>query len=684
MEEGGVKIRLFDPLPVQTIKELRKIAEVVKGGWDFDIAIVRGKTKVTKDFINRAKRLKLVVRAGVGLDNVDLSYCEKKLIEVRNTVEASKSSVAELVFAHLLSIARKMIKSTANMKKGRWLKEEGFELSGKTLGIVGYGRIGREVARRAKAFGMMVVAYDPYIKTSDILLLNFKELLHVADVITLHLPLTNNTRNMINKKAILEMKDGAILINTSRGDVINEADLNEALINGKISYAGLDVFQNEPTPSKKLLNLDNVVLTSHIGGSTVDAQDRIGEAVVNQVKDFINNLTTYGQNLFMITVSSDDRPGITAHLTSILLKYDVAILDTEQATIQGLLILSFLVQISPSFIKELKKELFEKAKEFDLNLKIMPYKRTKKRREKTLYVLTCLSHIPRGEVLASVSKILSQNNANIETIRQFQGKNIVALELLIDINDTDDLEKMKQALMSAGEALNFDVALQRQNVFRKSKRLIVFDMDSTIVEMEIIDEVAKVAGVEKEIQSITEATMRGKIDFQKSLKQRVAMLKGLSVDALKFVASNVRLTEGARDLIKLLKQMGFKIALISGGFTFFTDLLKEDLKLDYTFSNQLVIKDQHLTGELEGPIIDGSEKTKILLRIAEEEKIPLDQVVAVGNGANDIEMLSKAGLGIAFHPTGDFKKYVKGTIVQRNLKSILYILGLTETDFKES
>lgn len=675
---------MFDLLPAHTVEELRKITDVVEDGWDFDIAIVRSGTQVSKEFVDKAKRLKLVVRAGVGLDNVNLAYCKKRGIDVRNTAEATSTSVAELVFAHLLSIARKTVESTEKMRKGSWLKEEGFELAGKTLGIVGYGRIGREVARRAKAFGMKVVVYDPFVKTSDAFLLSFNELLHVADVITLHLPLTESTRNMINKEAILKMKDRAILINTSRGDIINEADLYEALLNGKISYAGLDVFQNEPTPSQRLLKLDNVVLTSHIGANTVDAQDRVGEAVVEQVQDFINNLIVYGQNLYVITVSSEDRPGITAALTSILLKHDVPILDAEQATIQGLLALSFLVQVSPFYKKDLDKDLLEKAKEMDLNLKVIPYKRTRKRGDKTLYVLTCLSHIPRGDVLAYVSKVLSQNKANIETIRQFHGKDLVTLELLIDVSGTRDLEKLKQELMSAGEALSFDVALQRENVFRKSKRLIIFDVDSTLIDMEIIDEVAKVAGIQKELSAITEAANRGTLDFQQSLRERVAMLKGLSFDALKYVASTVQLTEGARDLITLLKQMGFKIAIISGGFTFFTDLLKKELELDYAFANQLAIKDQCLTGELEGPIIDGSEKVRIMLRIAEDEKIPLDQVVAVGNGANDIEMLSKAGLGIAFHPTGDLKKYVKGTIVQRNLRSILYMLGLNEEDFEEN
>ena len=585
---------------------------------------------------------------------------------------------------HLLSIARKTVENTEGMRNGHWLKKEGFELAGKTLGIVGYGRIGREVARRAKAFGMNVVAYDPFVKSSDIFLLSFNELLHVSDAVTLHLPLTDSSRNMINKEAIANMKDGAILVNTSRGEIINESDLHEALADGKISYAGLDVFQNEPKPSEQLLKLNNVILTSHIGASTIDAQDRVGEAVIGQIRDFINNLAVYGKSLYVLTVSSEDKPGITAALTDILLKHSIAVLDTEQATIQGLLALSFLVQVEQTCEKNLNADLMEKAKEMDLNLRLIPYKQTRKRRNKKLYVLTCLSQILRGEILANVSRVLSQNNANIETIRQFQGRDLIVVELLIDVSGSNDLEKLKQELMSIGEALNFDIALQRESVYRKSKRLIFFDVDSTLIDTEIIDEIARVAGVEKELSAITNDTNKGTIEFQQSVVKRLAMLKGVSLDALKYVASTIQLTEGVEELIGMLKEAGYKIAIVSGGFTYFTEILKEKLGLDYAFANTLQIENQQITGELQGTIIDGPEKARIVARVAEQERIPLDQVVAVGNGANDIDMLSKVGLGIAFRPIGELKRYVKGEIMQMNLKSLLYILGLSEETHKES
>jgi phosphoserine phosphatase len=672
-----VKIRVFDPLQNRTLDQLSELSTVVEDGWDFDVAIVRSKTEVTKDFIDKAKNLKLVLRAGVGLDNIDLNYCKRREIKVRSTAGASSTSVAELVFAHLLSIARKTVKSTEKMKTGRWMKEAGIELTEKTMGIVGFGRIGREVARRAKAFRMKVVTCDPFVTGSEFPHLRLNELFHISDIITLHLPLNERTRNMINEEAIQEMKDGVIIINTSRGEIIDENALYEALMKGKVSYAGLDVFQNEPTPSKKLLELNNVVLTSHIGGNTFDAQKRIGDAVIEEVKDYIKKTALTDPDLYVIIISSEDRPGITAALTSILSKYKVPILDAEQATLQGLLALSFLVQIKKPVKEKVKRELLAVAKKIDLNIKIRPHKQTRKRRDKKLYALTCLSNAPRGEVLTRVSSILSQNNANIETIRQFHGKDLVALELLIDISNTEDLEKLKQEIMGAAEVLNFDVALQKENVFRKSKRLIVFNTVTTLIDTDIIEEIAKVAGVQRELSTLTKAALKDEDKFKASIQERVAILKGVSLDALKYVASNLRWTMGARELIDMLKQMAFKIALISGSLTYFTDILKEELGLDYAFSNRLVIKDKQLTGELEEPIIEGSEKTAILTQIAEKEGIPLDQVVAVGHGINDAELLSKAGLGIAFHPTGDYKKFVKGTIQQKNLKSILYMLGLS-------
>ncbi len=677
-----VKIRIFDPISPQAVEELRSVAEVVDEGWDFDVAIVRSGTKVTREFTNRASNLKLVLRAGVGLDNVDQECCERKGIEVRNTAEASTISVAELVFALLLSIARRVVQRTEEIKKGHWRKEGGFELSGKTLGIVGYGRIGREVAKRAKIFGMTVVAYDPFYEKTDVPMLSLNELLHVSDIITLNIPLTDATENIINAKTIQEMKDGVILINTSRGEVIDEDDLYDALVKGKISFAGLDVFHIEP-PNSKLLELENVVLTPHIGGSTSDASDRVGNAVVEQIKDYIKkrtesvNLQRMANDFYLVTVSSEDRPGITAALTEILSRFKIAILDAEQATIQGVLALSFLVEMDKSTLERVTLDLQKKAKELDLTLKVTPFGELKTRK-KTLYMLTCLTSIPRGEVLTWLSKILYQNSANIETIHQLSGEDLTALDLLVDVSGSPDLEKLKQEIMGAGKELGFDVALQKESVFRKSKRLIVFNMDGTLISTDIIDEIAKIAGTRKALLDLTKSAIEKGLDSDQVLSKRVSLLKSVSVNALEYVASRLSLTKGTGELIASLKKMGYKIAVVSSSFTFFTDRLKEKLDLDYAYGNRLIIRNGHLSGELEEPIIDRAAKAYIMLEIAEKEKIPLDQIVAVGNGIDDIEMLSKAGLGIVFHAKGEYGSYIGGSIVQTNLKSILYMLGANE------
>jgi phosphoserine phosphatase SerB len=679
------RIRVFDTISRHAVTELRNIAEVIEDGWDFDIAIVRSSTKITKDFVDRAKNLKMVLRAGVGLDNIDLEYCKLKNIEVRNTAQASTISVAELVFALLLSIARKIVQKTEEVRKGYWRKEGGFELSGKTMGVIGYGNIGQEVAKRAASFGMTVIAYDPFITRANIPILSLKELLHVSDVITLHIPLNETTRELISAETINEMKDGIILINTSRGGVVNENDLYDALLSGKISFAGLDVFQIEP-PNSKLIELPNVVLTPHIGGNTIDASDRVGEAVIGQVKEFIKkrvetaNSNYQKENFYLITVSSEDRPGITAALTGILSQHKVAILDVEQATIQGILALSFLIEMDVSTKKLVTLDLQKKAMELSLNLNVLPFAE-RITRKKILYALTCLTSVPRGEVLTHISQILFQNNVNIETIRQLTGEDLVALELSVDVSASENLEKLKHDIMRAGKKLRFDVAIQSEGVFRKSKRLIIFNMEGVLTDVDLIDEIAKVAGIQKNLKTRVEHAMEQGLSATQILKQRVALLKGISANALEYIATKIQLTKGTRQLITLLKKMGFKIAIISSAFTFFTERIQKELDLDYAYGNECVLSDRSLSGRLTEPIIDGPKKKQLMIKIAKEENIPLDQVVVVGNGIDDIEMLSQAGLGIVFQTKGEYPQNIDGSIVQTNLKSILYMLGASEDLF---
>ena len=297
-----MKLAICDPIDAKAIDELKKLGlevldlssiekdqlkEHVK---DADILVVRSATKVKGDLLNALESAKLIIRGGVGLDNIDLEGAKKKGIKVVNTPEASSISVAELVFAHIFAIYRHIVRGTLGIKEGKWEKKalKGNELYGKTIGIIGMGRIGREVAKRAKAFGMNVIGYDVIDFPEEFAeKVSLDELYERSDIITLHVPLIPQTKHMINSASISKMKDGVVIINCSRGGVVNEEDLYKYLKNGKVKGAGLDVFEHEPPEKSPLFELDNVVFTPHIGASTKEAQSRIGVEIVKKVKAFL-------------------------------------------------------------------------------------------------------------------------------------------------------------------------------------------------------------------------------------------------------------------------------------------------------------------------------------------------------------------------------------------------------------
>jgi len=286
-----MKILISDKFSKDLPQRLEEFGEVTENKNEIqnaDVILVRSATKVDKTMIDKAKNLKLVIRGGVGLDNIDVRYCEKKGITVRNTPEASTIAVTELVFTLMLGIIRNIVKANNSMKNGEWAKDtKGSELYGKTLGIVGLGRIGTEVAKRAKAFGMNVIAYEKYNKQSEYAeMVSMDEVLKSSDFISLHVPLTDETREMINSKTISRMKDGVIIINTSRGGVINEKDLADAIKSGKVRYAGLDVYQQEPPTNSPLLLLDNTLLTPHLAAQTNENMERIGNIVYEIIREF--------------------------------------------------------------------------------------------------------------------------------------------------------------------------------------------------------------------------------------------------------------------------------------------------------------------------------------------------------------------------------------------------------------
>ena len=387
------------------------------------------------------------------------------------------------------------------------------------------------------------------------------------------------------------------------------------------------------------------------------------------------------RDFVMVTVSGPDRPGITAAFSKILADNQVEIVDIEQASLQDFLGLSFLLDMSrakQSKDSVLKDLLFEASQlNLALNFRLFSEKEVKARNSRNLFVLT---YFGDTRVLAEISSILGEENANIEMISNLTQHCASCVELTIDVNGVQSLNRLKERVIGKSHELNIDLALQKMEAYRKNKRLVFFDMDSTLIDMDIIDEMARSAGVFKEVARITEKARRGDLDFEEALVQRVALLKGLKVEALEKIRGEIKLSEGAEDLVMTLKRLGFKQGLVSGGFDYFADYLKEKLGLDFAYANQLEIKNGALTGRVLGDIIDNTYKAKIVNMVSSQEGVLLDQTVAIGDGANDILMLGQAGLGIAYNAKWKVERVASMSLGRARLRNILYILGISEEE----
>ena len=385
------------------------------------------------------------------------------------------------------------------------------------------------------------------------------------------------------------------------------------------------------------------------------------------------------RDFVMVTVSGPDQPGITAAFSKILVDNQVEIVDIEQASLQDFLGLSFLLDMSGAKQSKdgvLKDLLFEASKlRLTMNFRLFSEKEMKARNSKNLFVLT---YFGDTRALAEISGILGEEGANIEMITNLTRHCATCVELTINVNGVLSLSQFKERVLAKSSELNIDLALQKLEAYRKSKRLVFFDMDSTLVDMEIIDEMAKRAGVLKEVSRITEKAMRGDLDFEEALRQRVALLKGLRVKDLEEIRKGMKLSEGAEELVSTLKGLGFKLGVVSGGFHYFADLLKKRLDLDFAFANQLEIKKGVVTGKLLGKVVDNAYKAKVVHEVSDAEGILLDQTVAIGDGANDVLMLGQAGLGIAYNAKERLRKAASMSVGRARLKNILYLLGISE------
>lgn len=389
----------------------------------------------------------------------------------------------------------------------------------------------------------------------------------------------------------------------------------------------------------------------------------------------------------LITVTGGDVPGITSGLTEILNREGVQLIDIEQATTHGLLSLSMVVEFVGTNGEDAQvlKDLLFKAKELGVNLDFRVLEgETKLRSSQHQFVVTLMSDDLSARHLAAISAILAKRKVNIDSIRKLNEGGLGCLELITYTNSQIDLGALKDDLLKVASRFpRLDIAVQRENLYRRAKRLVVMDMDSTVITVEVIDELAKLYGVGDKVKAITEQAMQGHLDFDDSLRQRVTLLKGMREEDLKRVAETIPLTPGAEVLVKTLKRLGYKIALISGGFSYFGEKLKEKLGLHYVYTNVLEIVDGKVTGRLVGSIVNAQRKADLLELIAQQEGMPLESVIAIGDGANDILMLKKAGLGIAFNAKKKAREAASAAINQNSLASILYLLGITDKDVEE-
>lgn len=418
----------------------------------------------------------------------------------------------------------------------------------------------------------------------------------------------------------------------------------------------------------------------------------------NTEKDIRNNdYNSNKEEQILISVTGQDRPGLTAQITNILANYDATVLDIGQADIHATLSLGILIRIDDRSSGQVMKELLFKANELGVNIGFSPitdeeYEDWVNRQGKNRYILTVIGRSLSARDIAGAAKIVAAQGLNIDSIIRLTGRpsimhperNVRACIEFSLRGNPEDRQRMQAELMQFSQGMGIDFSFQRDDMYRRMRRLICFDMDSTLIQTECIDELAERAGVGDKVRAITERAMRGEIDFKESFTERVALLKGLDVSVMQDIAEHLPITEGVPRLMTVLKRCGYKIAILSGGFTYFGEFLQRKFGIDYVYANELEIgEDGKLTGHYVGDIVDGKRKAELLKLIAQVEKVNLAQTIAVGDGANDLPMITEAGLGIAFHAKPRVQAGARQSINSLGLDGVLYFLGFKDSYIEE-
>jgi phosphoserine phosphatase len=398
-------------------------------------------------------------------------------------------------------------------------------------------------------------------------------------------------------------------------------------------------------------------------------------------------------DVVLIHFSGPDAPGQTAELTGILAHFQVDILDVGQAVVHESLALGFLVEVAPGGLAALKTALQDRAHALGLTarFKLVPRSALKHWMQGLHhhhFLITLLGRSITAQQLARVSAVIAAHGMNVDRIERLSGQLAESAEpgnACVELNMSGDPSRelpMRAEFLAIAQELSIDIAFQRESIFRRNRRLFAFDMDSTLIQGEVIDELAKMAGAGERVAQITEAAMRGELNFDESFTRRVALLQGLESGRVKELLETIPLAEGAERLIRTLKMLGYKTAILSGGFTFFAHHLQRCLGIDYVHANELEIAGGAVTGRVIPPIVNGARKAQLLGEIAALEGISLEQVVAVGDGANDIPMLNLAGMGIAYRAKPLVRARAEHSISCLGLDGLLYLIGVRDRDLE--